>query len=388
MIPYGKHYIDDDDIRAVTDVLKNGQLTQGPRIEEFERVVADYVGAKFAVAVSSGTAALHMAYLALGLGDNDRVAMPSNTFVATANAARYCGAEPLFVDISNETLNMDTSLLKRAVQDNNVVKAITAVHFAGLPAKMKEINELASCNSLSVIEDAAHALGACYEDGSRVGNCKYSDVTIFSFHPVKHIAAGEGGMLTTNDESVYRHLLRLRSHGINKGNDPYVYPDRTRTGDYDNAWYYEAQETGFNYRITDIQCTLAVSQMKKLDRFLARRKELAERYYRSLQGIPCLTSVYNPENHKAHALHLYVIRVDFDRAGISRAEFMYRLRGSGIGTQVHYVPVHLHPFYDEHNEKLPVTEKYYEEALSIPLYYSLSDKEQDLVISTINKILV
>ena len=385
MIPYGKHHIDNEDIEAVVNVLRSGTLTQGPSIEKFEKTVAEYVGAKYALAVSSGTAALHLSALAAGLDPNGTLITSPITFVASANAGRYVGANVEFVDIDPGTVNMSPAALKeRVIKDSNF-KVIIPVHFAGLPCDMAEIKKIADDAKSIVIEDAAHALGAQYSCGRRVGSCTYSLATTFSFHPVKAIAAGEGGMITTNDEPLYRKLLRLRSHGINKLDDELQLPFQGRTDNEVNPWYYEMQELGFHYRITEIQAALALSQFSKLDQFISRRRHLVERYDEAFFGMKyCQPAQIIGRDLSGH--HLYVLRIQFDLVGISRVEFMKRLRGYGVGSQVHYIPVPAQPYYRKlgHMPELYLNaQKYYEEAISIPLFYDLTNQEQDLVITAI-----
>jgi len=390
MIPYGRHYINNDDIQAVTDVLRGDWLTQGPKVKEFESIVAEFVGARYAVAVSSGTAALHLAALVLDIGQDDIVVTSPNTFVATANAVCFAGGSPVFVDINSNTLNIDTQLLEQYVQDNQNIKAIFPVHFGGLPCDMAKIKSMADSCGAKIVEDAAHALGAMYEDGTKVGNCKYSDITIFSFHPVKLIAAGEGGMLTTNDKEIYQKLLRLRSHGINKEDDKYIYPENACDGKQKNPWYYEMQELGYNYRITDFQCALASSQFSKLDQFVSRNREIAAVYDRSFLDNAVIRAGQAGGYSGNSAYHIYVIQVSFEDIGINRGKVMELLKERGIGTQVHYIPVHLHPYYQSRGFKpgdFPVVENYYKQALTIPLYYSLSDQEQQSVIEKLNEII-
>jgi len=384
-IPYGQHFLDEDDIRSVVDVLRHGWLTQGPKVGEFEAAVAARVGAKYAVAVSSGTAALHIACMAGGIGKGDTVATTPNTFVASANCAAYVGATPQFSDIDPETLNLDPEKLARTCADLKQVKAIIPVHFAGMPCNMPVIRKIADRFDSIVIEDAAHALGATYDDGRPVGSCAYSDMTVFSFHPVKIIATAEGGMITTNSRTLYQDLLRLRSHGINKGDDAPLHPEHAYTDGALNPWYYEMREIGFNYRITDVQCALGTSQLEKLDRFLKRRRELALRYDSILAEIPHVTPTQRA-GRSTSAHHLYVVRIDFEAAGRSRASFMRELIARNIICQVHYIPVHYHPFYranGHRHDRFPVAEHYYEQALSLPLYYELSDEDQDYVIAQI-----
>ena len=389
MIPYGKHHIDEDDIQAVVDVLRSGLLTQGPAVESFEHAVADYVGAKYAVAVSSGTAALHLAALAAGVGPGTTLVTSPITFVASANAGLYAGGKVAFADIDPDTINISPAALASVLAANPNTKAVVPVHFAGLPCDMPAIKALADKAGAAVIEDAAHALGASYPDGRRVGCCAHSLMTIFSFHPVKAIAAGEGGMIMTNDDAVYRRLLRLRSHGINKLDDPFLMSEQAYTNGVQNPWYYEMQELGFHYRITDIQCALGASQLKKLDRFLARRRELVKRYDERLAGISHVTPAQSfGRDRSGH--HLYVLRIDFSSCGKSRAALMNALRARGIGSQVHYIPVPMQPCYRDQAgaaQDLPNAFSYYAQALTIPLYYELSDEDQEAVIGALQELL-
>jgi len=388
-IPYGRHYLEEDDISAVVDVLRHGWLTQGPKIDEFEAAVAKRVGSQYAVAVSSGTAALHLACLAAGVGKGDTVVTTPNTFVASANCAAYVGATPQFSDIDPETLNLDPEKLAGKCAELKQVKAIVPVHFAGLPCDMPAVRDTAQQYGSIVIEDAAHALGATYEDGRPVGCCACSDMTVFSFHPVKIIATGEGGMITTNSEALYRKLLRLRAHGITKGNDPFVYPDLAYTDGAVNPWYYEMCELGFNYRITDVQCALGLSQLAKMERFLARRRELATRYDRVFAETPHITPTQRAGRSRS-AHHLYAVRIDFRGAGRSRASFMRELAARNITCQVHYIPVHYHPYFRANGhpgDRFPAAEQYYEQALSLPLYYGLADEDQDYVAAQVKGLL-
>lgn len=389
MIPYGKHHIDEEDIQAVVDVLRSSFLTQGPAVEAFEKAVAEYVGVKYAVAVSSGTAALHLSALAAGVGPGTSVVTSPITFVASANAARYCGGDVLFADIDPDTINMSPAALREVLLKNSNVKAIIPVHFAGLPCDMIAIKNLADNAGAIVIEDAAHALGATYPNGKRVGCCENSLMTIFSFHPVKAIAAGEGGMITTNDEATYRKLIRLRSHGINKLDDKFQLPSQAFTNDELNPWYYEMQELGFHFRITDIQCALALSQFKKLNSFIKRRRELVNNYDLAFAGMkkfcPAQTIGRDQSGH-----HLYVLRIKFETTGLTRVKIMQKMKEDGIGTQVHYIPVPMHPYYQKlgHNmNNYPNAQDYYSQALSIPLFYDLTSDEQKKIIFTIDKII-
>lgn len=390
MIPYGKHHLDEDDIQAVVSVLRSGALTQGPAIGDFEKSVAEYVGAKFAVAVSSATAALHLAAIVAGIGPQSTLVTSVITFVASANAGVYTGGKVAFADVDPSTINMTAQSLKGVLAANPDTKAVIPVHFAGLPcSNMAEIKSLADSVGAVVIEDAAHGLGAVYESGNRVGCCEHSLMTVFSMHPVKSIAAGEGGVITTNDENVYRRLNRLRSHGINKSNDKLISAEHAFTGSLQNPWYFEMQELGYHYRITDIQCALANSQLQKLPKFLARRRSLVQSYDDQLNNIrylkPAQTSGRELSSH-----HLYSVRIDFEAAGISRAAMMKELINKEIITQVHYIPVVLHPFYTEMGFNLsdyPASESYYKEALSIPLFFDLTDEQQSSVIVALKDIL-
>ncbi len=387
MIPYGRHQLDDADIAAVVEVLRHGALTQGPMVEAFEQAVADYVGVKYAVAVASGTAALHLAAMIANLGPERSLVTSPITFVASANAAVYVGAKVHFADVDAATINMSPASLEAVLAANSGVGAVIPVHLAGLPCDMPAIKALADRAGAVVIEDAAHALGSSYPTGERVGSCPHSLMTIFSFHPVKAIAAGDGGMITTNDEAVYRRLLRLRSHGINKLDDPMQVPAQATTNGVANPWYYEMQELGYHYRITDIQSALGKSQMGKLDAFVARRRQLVkaydaafanERWFRPAQPTGA------GRDQSAH--HIYLIRVDYAGLGRSRADVMLALRKRDVYTQVHYIPVPAHPFFraQGHNPDLyPSAQGYYAEALTIPLFVALTDAQQQHVIDAL-----
>lgn len=388
MIPYGSHYIDEEDIQQVVNVLRSNFLTQGPFIEKFESSVADYVGVKYAVAVSSGTAALHLANLVAGLDYRFTAVTSPITFVASANSILYAGGRVLFADIDNETVNMSPESLADVFEKNKNIKVVIPVHFAGLPCDMSKIKYIADKHNAVIIEDAAHAFGASYSSGKKVGSCENSLMTIFSFHPVKAIAAGEGGMITTNDEGVYRRLLRLRSHGINKLNDPFKLFEQARTNGAIDPWYYEMQELGFHYRITDIQCALALSQLKKVDHFISRRLDLVKVYDAAFENMQnCFPAQAGNRNGSGH--HLYTLRIDYDSIGMSRNEVMQKLKLKGIGSQVHYIPVPAHPFYRDLGfkpEDYPSAQKYYKKALTIPLFFNLTDNQQNQVIETLREI--
>lgn len=389
MIPYGRHHIDESDVDAVADLLRGGMLTQGPMVEMFEQGVADYVGAKYAVAVSSATAGLHISAAAAGVGPGTALVTSPITFVASANAAVYAGGTALFSDVDARTVNLSSTELARTLDAHPEVRAVIPVHFAGLPCDMAAIRGVAAQARIRLVEDAAHALGGTYADGTRVGSNSHADMTVFSFHPVKAVAAGEGGVVTTNDEELYRRLLRLRSHGINKLDDPFLLPEQAMTGDARNPWYYEMQELGFHYRITDIQCALALSQLKKLDRFIARRRSLALAYDKAFIAFENLEPAQPPEGRDRSGHHIYVLRIDYARIRRSRAELMLALRERGIGTQVHYIPVPAHPFYRKRGfrpEDYPAAMRFYEEALTIPLYYDLGDEQQHAVIEALREL--
>lgn len=370
-IPYGRQLLDAADRKAVEKVLRSPWLTQGPNVAAFEDALAAYCGAKYAVACANGTAALHLACMAAGLGPGDEAVVPAITFAATANAALYCGAEPVIIDVRPDTLTMDPAALAAALTRRT--KAVLPVHFAGLPADMAEISRIARSRGLTIIEDAAHALGASYR-GRRIGACDRSDMAILSFHPVKHVATGEGGAILTNRRELRDRLLLLRSHGITR--DPALLEDKDQGG-----WYYEMQALGFNYRLTDIQSALGLSQMKKLPRFLARRREIARLYSEAfareahirLQAVP---------GGSEHAWHLFTIQVPPER----RRALYDRLHSHGILANVHYIPVHRLPFYRRRGwgkKRLPASEGYYAGALSLPMHAALTDADVRRVIRAV-----
>ncbi|MCE2517200.1 MAG: aminotransferase class I/II-fold pyridoxal phosphate-dependent enzyme [Alphaproteobacteria bacterium] len=389
MIPYGKHYVDEDDIAAVANTLRYGNLTQGPKIPEFEEQVAAYVGAKYAVVVSSATAGLHLSYIALGVQAGDAVLTSPITFVSTANAAHYCGGRAVFADIDRSTLNLDPGEVTKTLADHPDIKIEAPDLFPGSTAGIAEISAVARSAEKYVVEDAAHALGATYPSGAKVPSCGHSDSTGFSLHPVKSIAAGEGGIITTNDDAIYKSLLRLRSHGINKLDDEYINTHLAFTGDETNPWYYEMASIGYHYRNTDIQISLAQSQLKKLEQFLEHRRNIIRRYEAELAPLEHIAAA-QATNHQQSANHLYPVAIDFEGLGTTRLTFMNNLKKAGILTQVHYIPVHLHPFYAAQGwqaDMFPQSMGYYNTALSLPLYYGLTDDDFDFVISCLKRTL-
>lgn len=370
MIPYGRQYIEEDDIQAVADVLRSDYLTTGPKIKEFECAVAAYTSAKYAVAVANGTAALHAACVAANIGQGDEVITSPITFAASANCVLYCGGTPVFADIDPETYNIDPEDIRRKITAKT--KAIIPVHLAGQPCDMDEIHKIAEEYHLIVIEDGAHALGSEYK-GKKIGGL--SDMTTFSFHPVKPVTTGEGGMIVTNNEEYYQKLLLFRSHGITR--------DTNLLTQNEGAWYYEQQLLGYNYRITDIQCALGINQMKKLDRFIARRRELAQRYDNAFADCKDIITPCQMENTNS-GWHLYIIQVP----NHNRKEVYEKLREMGIGVNVHYIPVYKHPYYKERGYSevyCSHAEELYKHMLSIPLYPLLTDEEQDRVIEAVLK---
>lgn len=399
LLNYGKQSIDEDDIQAVVDVLRSTNLTQGPKIAEFEDALCRYTGARFAVACNSGTSALHMACMAAGVKEGNEVITSPITFVASANCAVYCGATPVFADIDSRTYNLLPNELEKKITANTT--AIIPVHFAGQSCLMKDFLDVKQKaesqfgNRIYIIEDASHALGSIYKN-TNVGSCSFSDMTVMSFHPVKHITTGEGGMVLTNDEFLYKRLKRLRSHGITNDPNDFVNADlafqplEDSSSQIPNPWYHEQQCLGYNYRLTDIQCALGISQLKKLDTFLRRRRKIVDRYNVAFKDTPHITTPFEHQDCRSN-FHLYVLLFDFQSIRDDRAHFMLTLRERGIQTQVHYIPVHLQPFYQQnyHTKKgdCPHAEAYYEKCLSIPLYPAMTDDEVEMVIYEIKEML-
>ena len=375
LLPYGHQWIDEDDIRAVVEVLHSDWITTGPKVAEFEEAFAEYVGAKYAVSFSSGTAALHGAAFAAGLGPGDEAITTPMTFCATANCVLYQGARPVFADVCPDTLNIEPNEVAQRITLHT--KAVLPVDYAGHPADLDAILELADRHGLVVIEDACHALGAEYK-GKRVGSICH--MTVFSFHPVKHITTGEGGMVTTDNAQLAHRLRVFRNHGIDSD---------ARQRQAEGQWYYEMVALGYNYRLTDIECALGLSQLRRLDTNLARRRQIAARYtaaFRALPGVIPLT--VRPDVNPAW--HLYPIRLDLAKLPIGRAEIFRALRAEGLGINVHYIPVHLHPYYQEQfgcrGGEYPVAEQAYERLISLPMFHGMTDQDVEDVIRAVSKV--
>lgn len=380
MIYYGKQSIDESDIEAVISVLHSDFLTQGPAIERFERRVADYCGAKYAVAVMNATSALHIACRAAGLSHGDMLWTSPITFVASANCGRYCGANVDFVDIDDTAYNMSVEELEKKLVAGGRPKVVVPVHLCGQSCDMEKIYALAKEYGFTIIEDASHALGATYKN-SRVGSCAYSAMTVFSFHPVKIITTGEGGMVLTNDKALYEKLALYRSHGITRDSEK-------MTKEADGPWYYQQIELGYNYRMTDIQAALGFSQMERLDTFVERRRQLAKRYDELLMDLPLRTPKQS-ENAKS-SWHIYIVRLDKTRVKKSKTQIFAEMKRKGVTLNLHYIPVHLQPYYQARGFKegnFPVSERYYEEAFTLPLYYKLTNEQQDTVVSALKEVL-
>ena len=376
-LPYGRQSIDDDDIDAVVDVLKSPHLTQGPKIAEFESALCAMTGARFAVAVNSGTSALHLACLVAGIDSHAEVVTSANTFVASANCVVYCGGRPVFADIDARTYNLSPQSLEQKL--NSRTQAVIPVHFAGQSCEMDIVQAIIKekenklGHKIYIIEDASHALGSRFK-GQAVGSCTFSDMTVMSFHPVKHITTGEGGVVFTNNEELYQKLKRLRSHGI------------TRDPDCPMPWYYEQIDLGYNYRMTDIQCALGISQLKKLPSHIQRRREIVKTYHEQFRDLKVARIPFESADCVSN-FHLYVLLIDFDQIKIDRAQLMTALQKKGVQTQVHYIPVHTQPFYRERfgtkEGDCPNAEKYYKRCLSIPLFPAMTDKDVDKVVDAI-----
>jgi UDP-4-amino-4,6-dideoxy-N-acetyl-beta-L-altrosamine transaminase len=384
-IPYGRQLVDKDDIDAVVSVLKSSFLTQGPMVPKFENAVSNHVAAKYSVAVNSATSALHIACLALNLGPGDWLWTSPNTFVASANCALYCGAKVDFVDIDNRTYNMCTEALEKKLKSaqelGKLPKIVVPVHFAGQSCDMQRIHELSKIYGFKIIEDASHAIGGKYQN-QWVGNCRYSDITIFSFHPVKIITAGEGGMALTNNKVLANHMLKYRSHGITS--DKSEMHSRPKN----EIWNYQQIQLGFNYRMTDIQAALGVSQMNNLDAFVVRRNEIARRYDHLLSDLPISLPWQHQDNYSSY--HLYPIRLDLSVIKKTQQQVYEAFHRMKIMVNLHYIPVYLQPYYEKMTYSsgyCPIAEQYYKETLSIPMYPSMTNKQQDHVIDSLRRII-
>lgn len=370
-IPYGHQWIKKDDINVVIETLKSDYLTQGPKIEEFERAIATYVGSKYAVVFNSGTAALHAAYFAVGLESGDKFITSPITFAATANAGLYLGAKPVFADIEKGTGNIDPRLIESVITKK--MKLIVPIHYAGFPANLIKIQDIARKHNLFVVEDASHALGAIYNK-TKIGSCAYSDITTFSFHPVKHITTGEGGAATTNSKKLYEKMIMFRTHGITK-------EKRLLHQKHVGNWYYEMQNLGFNYRMTDIQAALGISQLKKLPVFVKRRQEIAGLYDKAFHNNTFFDILGNAANSSS-AYHLYPIMLK-EKYKRLKKEIFDELRKNKLGVQVHYIPVYWHPYYQKLDYKrglCPISEDFYQREISIPIYPSMGKEEIKYVI--------
>lgn len=376
-IPYGKQWIDDEDIDSVISVLKSNWLTTGPKVNEFEKQFSKVVNAKYAVAVSSGTAALHAAAFTAGISRGDEVITTPMTFAASANCILYQKGKPVFVDIDKETYNIDPKEIEKKI--TNRTKAIIPVDYTGQPCEIDIINEISEKYNLVVIEDACHAVGATYK-GKKVGSL--SDLSVFSFHPVKHFTTGEGGMITTNSKEMYEKLLLFRNHGITKDMDKFFSSN-------DEGWFYEQQVLGFNYRISDIHCALGLSQLKKLDNFIKRRRKIVNIYNKAFNDIEEIITPFQLE-HVNSSWHLYVIQFELDKLMVNRKKIFDELRKNNLGIQVHYIPVYYHPYYQHLGYKkglCPNAEWLYKRIISIPLYPNMSDDDVNIVITEMENII-
>ncbi len=384
---YGRQSIAQQDIDAVVDVLRGNYLTQGPAVERFEAALAEYVGARYAVAVANGTAALHMACLAAGLRSGDHAITQAITFVASANAAVYSGASVSATDINPVTLGMDAASLQRRLAERPDTSVVLPVHMAGLSAGLTEVATVAG--NRTIIEDACHALGGRDPDGAMVGSCSHSSMACFSFHPVKSITTGEGGAITTNDPELYRALRMLRSHGTER--DPSLLVDQGQgfDGNEPNPWYYEQQVLGFNYRLNDLQAALGLSQLSRISQFISRRREVAAYYDEALAASAHISAVQSGDDARQRsAHHLYIVAIDYDRIGKSRRHVMTELAKRGIGTQVHYIPVYRQPYHRDLGpaSDFPAADSYYRTCLSIPMHASLTEEDAGRVVQALREV--
>jgi len=387
LIPYSKQTITILDAIYVARQVKFRSLTQGSEIQKFEKSIAQYVGAKYAVAVSSATAGLHIAHLALGHPLGAKVVTSPISFVASANSIIYAGQTPIFVDVEVDSGNMSAEKLAEVLNSQNI-STVVPVHFAGNPCDMEKIYDLCKERKISIIEDAAHALGSNYITGEKIGSCKYSDLTVFSFHPVKSITTGEGGVITTNNPELHAKLLKLRSHGIQKNDLEPSNQLLGKTNGIKNLWYYEMDSIGYHYRLTEIQAALGVSQMKKVDKFIKKRRKIALRYDKLISQINSINSI-KKDLRNISANHLFPISIDFTSISRGKNDVMLELRKNGIMTQVHYVPIPLHPFYQKlgyNMEQLPNALNFYFQILSIPIYPRLSFRKQKKIVKIFKKL--
>ena len=377
MINYGKQSIDESDIKAVVDVLNSDWLTQGPKVDVFEQTLAEYCGAKYAVAVCNGTAALHLANLAIGTDMTTNVITTPISFLATSNSVIYAGGHPVFSDISKGLFTLDPEKVKELAEGKIGFKGIIPVHLGGAVCDMEALKDIAKDNNLWIIEDACHALGGEWTDKKGdthiVGDCSHSDMTVFSFHPVKQITTGEGGAITTNSKELYEKLLMLRTHGMTKDSEMLI--------ENHGGWYYEMHELGYNYRMSDIQAALGIEQLKRNDSWVKRRRELVQLYDDAFKNVENITPQAHPDIDGGYSYHLYIIQCE------KRAELYIYLKDNGVNTQVHYIPIHLQPFYKNKygygKRDFSVAEKYYDQALSLPLYPTLKNSDQEKVISLV-----
>ncbi|MEZ9158425.1 UDP-4-amino-4,6-dideoxy-N-acetyl-beta-L-altrosamine transaminase [Vibrio lentus] len=384
VIPYGKQDISQQDIDSVVDVLKSDFLTQGPQVPAFEKALTEHTGAQYALAVNSATSALHIACLALGLGKGDWLWTPPITFVASANCGLYCGAKVDFVDIDPDTYNMCPKRLEekliKAKAEGRLPKIVVPVHLCGQPCDMESIAKLAKEYGFKVIEDASHAIGGRYQD-QPIGNCEYSDITVFSFHPVKIVTTAEGGAALTNSKKLADKMTLLRSHGITRD------PELMR-GESHGGWYYQQIDLGFNYRMTELQAALGVSQMNRLNEFVSARHELAQGYYTKLENLPIVLPYQLPDTYSG--LHLFVIRLKLDDISLSHQQVFDALRERGIGVNLHYIPVHTQPYYQDlgfTEGEFPESEQYYREAISLPMFHGMTEAQQNTVVDVLTDIL-
>lgn len=389
MIPYGRQSINFWDVYEVVKQLRFHSLTQGKKTLDFEQYVAEYCGAKYAVAVSNATAGLQIALKSLDLEENSTVATSPISFVASSNSILYNNLKPYFVDIDLENGNISLEKLTELLQEGLQISAIVPVHFAGQSCNMSALKELARKYNFKIIEDAAHALGGQHEDGSKVGSCKFSDLTVFSMHPVKSITSGEGGIITTNNKEIYLKLLRLRSHGINKLDDRFVNQINSQTNGETNLWYYEMVQLGYNFRLTDIQSALALSQIKRLDRFVSKRRKIANQYFSLLKNIKHIKPLIQINEIEKSALHIFVLKIDFTKLNISRNQLMKKLRNKGIGSQVHYIPIPMQPYYRDlgfEPSDYPNAVHFYNSTLSIPIFPKLKKRNVKKICAVLKEV--